>query len=143
RNRWVKPSRCVSRTPPCAPWTSRAAWTPSSSRLATSSCRSPPYASSARCALSWPRRPPPARRRRTEYEKAGGNAGLFLLGASRASPFPLDGGRVGDGGAREALNAKAREAPASPSLAIKLLPPPPPNPPPSRGRASPVGRRQG
>ena len=53
------------------------------------------------------------------------------------APFPLYGGRVGDGGEGSVVGDEAREAGAEPCApaSVSLVPPPPPNPPPSRGRA--------
>src|SRR4051812_38070479 len=53
------------------------------------------------------------------------------------APFPLDGGRVGDGGARAAVDVLgAGGGTASGANQGAIEPSPPPNPPPSRGRAS-------
>ena len=54
----------------------------------------------------------------------------------RASPFPLDGGRVGDGGGAPVVVNKEREAPSGPPVrkSVSASRAPPPNPPPSRGR---------
>ncbi len=53
-----------------------------------------------------------------------------------ATPFPLDGGRGGDGGVAATLQERALAARRLHASTPNALPPPPPNPPPSRGRAS-------
>lgn len=55
---------------------------------------------------------------------------------NRASaPFPLEGGRGGDGGVAATLRKRAQEARRFRATTATALPAPPPNPPPSRGRA--------
>src|SRR5690606_24686672 len=71
-------------------WTTRAAWTPSSSRPATSSCRPPPSASSGRSAPNWPNKPPPERQRQIDSERGRRKRRPFSFAPARhrAYPFP-------------------------------------------------------
>lgn len=54
---------------------------------------------------------------------------------SASAPFPLDGGRGGDGGVAATLRERAQEARRLRASTAIALPAPPPTPPPSRGRA--------
>ncbi len=63
-------------------------------------------------------------------------------GEGNSSPFPLDGGRAGDGGARPAAASEEQKAASAPSAPAFQQPAstPTPTPPPSRGRGSEPSR---